>query len=43
MQFFCSFVLVHSFFPIIIVDMRPQICKSKLQQEQMLYDVTLTS
>ena len=36
MQFFFSFVLVHNFFPIIIVDMLPQICKSKLQQDQML-------
>ena len=28
MQFLFSFVLVHSFFPIIIVDMVPKICKS---------------
>ena len=27
----------------IIVDILPYICESKLQQDQMLYDVTLTS
>ena len=42
-NFFFLFVLVHSFFSIIIVDMLAQICKSNLQQDQMFYDVTLTS
>ena len=40
---FFSFVLVHNFFRIIIIDMLPKICESNLQQDQMLYDVTLTS
>ena len=41
MEFFSSFVLVHSFFPIIIGDMLPENCESNLQQGQMFYDVTL--